>query len=116
MYHICRVCGKTLDSSTMYKSQIKKHNWICKACDNKRRWPLPSSSNQPKESQEFINIYNHSIGKISTENSIILTSSKQHSKCSSCTAYISNECHLNPPPYPKVIKDVDWCRNHEQNI
>ena len=105
MSHTCRVCKQPLTLDNIYPSNFKKHDWICKTCDNARRNTrrkkvIPSPQYNPDDVA-------FKRGGLSN---YITKPYKDANHCQMCQAYDAptGTCHMLPPPWPRVYKD-DYC-------
>lgn len=105
MSHTCRVCKQPLTLDNIYPSNFKKHDWICKTCDNAKRNTRRKKVIPPPQYNPDDVAFKH--GGISNH---IPDIPKVSGCCQLCEAYDSSTstCHLLPPPWPRVFKD-DWC-------
>jgi len=103
MSHTCRVCKQPLTLDNIYPSNFKKHDWICKTCDNakrntRRKKVIPPPQYNPDDvAFKRGGVSNH-----------VVKPYKDNRRCQMCQAYDNGLCHLMPPPWPRVFKD-DWC-------
>jgi len=120
MTHNCRVCKQPLTLDNIYPSNFKKHDWICKTCDNARRntrrkkvIPPPQYNPDDVAFKSSCVIDANETGIIFKRGGIsnhITEIPKVSGRCQLCEAYDSSTstCHLLPPPWPRVFKD-DYC-------
>lgn len=112
--HKCRKCGCVLTVDNTYSSNIKKHNWICKHCDNKMRGDRYHKKNkkqqQQKQQSSSITVTSHSCANH------LRNSTNNHTPrcCHNCFAYdpSTTTCHLNPPPWP-MTNSNGWCTRYK---
>lgn len=103
MSHTCRVCKQPLTLDNIYPSNFKKHDWICKTCDNAKRNTRRKKVIPPPQYNPDDVAFKH--GGISNH---ITKSYPAPNHCQMCQAYDNGLCHLMPPPWPRVYKD-DYC-------
>lgn len=103
--HYCRICNCYLTIDNIYPGHIRKHNWICKKCDNKRR----RSKKTNQKSKDPVQYISRSCANYIRTSNPPSTSSC----CYTCAAYNQPDstCHLNPPPWHKVDQS-DWCKQY----
>ena len=111
--HYCRTCNCLLTLDNIYPGHIKKHNWVCKECDNKRR--RGHKDDNATFNQKADELVEHITRSCANHIRTTPIPTPMNRECSHChwkgIKYGELTCHRYPPingHFPKISND-DWC-------